>query len=136
MNSDLSHPEFVWFSESCSEAKAQGAETRRRNAEMGTLRTLRGTQQGVLNAIDTARLEELEADAAAARAAKSANRNANKKLIAEKEKAQLETLLEKKKSLSNGGRLGEKDQARLVELEHLEADAAAARAAKSAYDKA
>ena len=72
MNSDLSHPEFFCFSESCSEAKAQGAETRRRNAEMGTLRTLRGTQQGVLNAIDTARLEELEADAAANGGTKSA----------------------------------------------------------------
>jgi hypothetical protein len=44
--------------------------------------------------------------------------------------------LEKKKSLSNGGRLGEKDQARLAVLEEHEADAAAARAARSAYDKA
>ena len=55
--------------------------------------------------------------------------------IGEKEKAELEALLEKKKSLSNGGRLGEKDQARLVELQELDAKAAAARAATNAKDR-
>ena len=44
--------------------------------------------------------------------------------------------MEKKKSLSNGGRLGEEDQARLDELQELDAKAAAARAAKSDKDKA
>jgi hypothetical protein len=51
----------------------------------------------------------------------SSSRRARLRAEEQAEKAVLEALLEKKKSLSNGERLGEQDQARLDELQSKKA---------------